>query len=133
MNAELEAIRDKWVAKNENKARVMEALGRAKLADVRGEPSENEWQIVMDFGVNGDEGRLHREVVDMCDDYVEAHSGEFGLFRDKEEDDVVKMLEAFRQLALDEDAWRAQAWLFHKYEPKNVGGPMKSVVRIRGG
>lgn len=60
--------------RSEAKAKVMDALGRAKLADYRGEDSIALWDAVERYGTpNGVEARLTQQLQDMADAYVAAH------------------------------------------------------------
>lgn len=135
MNAELQAIKDAHDAANEAKHKSLVAVGEAKLAEKEGRQADADkaWAIVAKQGFSsGIEGQKRKEAVSLSDAYVDAHPDEFTIYRDMEEDDLVHTLEVLRDGGLTEAWWRVQVWLFHRFEPRHIGGPLKGVVRIRG-
>lgn len=132
MNEELERFKAVKEEKAGHKAAVMEALGRAKLADRNGEDSEADWQIVTERGVAGEEGKLHTQLVELADAYVEANPNVFSTYESMELEDVVKAVDVFRAAGMEPAVIQAEMWLLHRYEPQNIGGRARAVVRLRG-
>lgn len=106
MNAELEAIKDAWDKNTGN--------GRDENARA------------------------------MADAYVAAHPELFATLANMTLEECVQSLSAFRQAAMnpaemlalkqlgidpEESQWNVEAWLLHRFEPQNIGGPAQ--VRVR--
>lgn len=66
----------------------------------------------------------------IADEFVEENPELFASFREMSESDCVKALDVFRAAGMEEDVWRVQAWLFYRFEPKNIGGEVTAQVRI---
>lgn len=66
----------------------------------------------------------------LSDKYVEDHPEEFEELRNLSEPDCVNALEVFRAAGLEDSEWRVQAWLFHAFEPQNIGGEHHSILRV---
>ena len=73
-----------------------------------------------------DENKTRR----LADKYVQDHPGEFEELANLSEPDCVKALEVFRSAGLEDSEWRVQVWLFHAFEPQNIGGEHHSVLRV---
>lgn len=43
----------------------------------------------------------------------------------------VRALEVFRDAGMEESMWTVQAWLWHKFEPKDIGSEISAVVRTK--
>lgn len=65
----------------------------------------------------------------MSDAYVEAHPEEFSSYDGLDEKQLVKALEVFRDAGLEEDAFKVQVWLWHYFEPQEIGGTYRAKVR----
>jgi hypothetical protein len=66
----------------------------------------------------------------LADAYVKANPDEFTELAEMSEDDCVKALEVFRAAGMEDSEWKVQAWLFHKFEPRNIGGTYEAKVRV---
>jgi tRNA A37 N6-isopentenylltransferase MiaA len=69
----------------------------------------------------------------LSDAYVEAHPDEFAELREMTQEQCVQALEVFRAAGMEDSEWKVQAWLFHHFEPQNIGGEYKATVRISNG
>lgn len=68
----------------------------------------------------------------LSDTYVSNHPEEFDGYADMDLEQLVGALEVFRAAGMDENEWRCQAYLFHKFEPQNIGGTYQPQLRIVG-
>lgn len=76
------------------------------------------------------EGRDEELVRDMSDTYVADHPDEFTSFDGLDAAQCVKALEVFRAAGLEEDEFRVQVWIWHHFEPQEIGGTYKAKVRV---
>jgi copper chaperone CopZ len=150
MNAELEAIRDKWAEKTAAKYDGLVALQAAKAQEDGKEVGDDAIKLVAtqlgdlagradlrgvhaSRGIQGDEGRLDAEHLEMCDAYVAAHPGEFaGEIEGMSLEECVKAIDAFRAAGMTESEMRVEVWLRHKFEPQNIGGEVQARIRVAG-
>ena len=65
----------------------------------------------------------------LCDEYVDAHPDEFASFEGLDERACVKALEVFRAAGLEDDEFRVQVWIWHHFEPQEIGGTYRAKVR----
>lgn len=93
MNAELEAIKEKWE----------------------------------------EEPRDYDATVALADQYVADHPDEFSGYEERPIEDLVASLDVFRAANDQDNQWRVQAWLFHRFQPQNIGGTYQPQIRIPGG
>lgn len=77
-----------------------------------------------------DPGREEERTREVADAYVKKHPDEFAELEEKSQAECVESLEAFRAAGLEDGEWRVQAWLFHRYQPQNIGGDYIGEVRI---
>jgi len=75
------------------------------------------------------EGRDEELVREMADAYVASSPGEFAGFEGMDEKQLVKALEVFRDAGLEEDEFRVQVWIWHYFEPQDIGGTYRAKVR----
>lgn len=75
---------------------------------------------------NGREEVLTRE---MCDAYVAAHPERFTDYHDLTLEEIVETIGVFRRVGFEERQWEAEVWQLHRFEPQNIGGVAKVVVR----
>ena len=132
MNAELEAIKDTWRKKTEAKARALEAVGEAKLAEKEGRDSSKFWATWEKNGIEGLEKKLADEQLALCEAYVTAHPEEFTEIQNMSLEECVTALEVFRKAGMEDSEWRVEAWLRHHFEPQNIGGEARARVRLPG-
>lgn len=45
-------------------------------------------------------------------------------------DQCVQALGVFRRAGMEDEQWKVETWLLHRYEPQNIGGPIQAKVRI---
>lgn len=76
------------------------------------------------------EGRDWEMVRQLSDEYVAAHPDEFESFQSLDEVQCVKALEVFREAGLEDDEYRVQVWIWHHFEPQEIGGTYKATVRV---
>lgn len=75
----------------------------------------------------------------LADSYVKAHSDEFSKLSELEIDQCVQLVDLFREGAekglpdMEDSLLHVETWLLHKYEPQDIGGPVKAKVRITNG
>lgn len=132
MDSELTAIRDAWKRKTEAKARVMAAVGEAKLAELehRDADAAIAWGVVATNGFNGGtEGEAEAEARALADAYVESRPDLFRFYEAFSEDDCVRLLEGFRDSGNEEGVWRTQCWLWFRFPKKHIGGRGEAQVR----
>lgn len=78
------------------------------------------------------DGRDEQGTRALCDAYVEAHPERFTNLRDMSLEECVQALSVFRAAGFEESQWEVEVWLLHRFEPQQVGGPMKAQVRVPG-
>ena len=113
MNAELQKIRDAWDSRD--------AAGVRSSQSAKGLPKD---------GTDLLEG--DQKVYKMADAYVDKHPDEFAGFENLSLDVCVKVLEDARDNGREDDEQRMQIWLWHAFEPQNIGGKVDAKVRIHG-
>lgn len=114
MNSELKAILDAW----DNR----DAAGPRSSQNAKGLPQDGT------EAAKGDD-----KVRKLADAYVKKHSDEFAGFDNLTEKVCVTVYEDHRDSGRDDDAARMQVWLWHKFEPQNIGGEVDAKVRIPNG
>jgi hypothetical protein len=102
MADELKTIRDAWEKRDARGVR--SSSGKASLED-------------------------DQNVYKLADKYVAAHKADFAGFDNLPLEALVKTLEQYREEGRDEDAERIQVWLWHRFEPQNIGGTYEPVLR----
>lgn len=106
MDKDLQSIKDKW----ESRA----AAGQASSTE---------------DGVNAKD----KSVYALADKYVDAHPDEFKGFDALPLELVVGALEKARETGDEASEWKFQTWLFHRFEPQNIGGTHTATVRLNNG
>lgn len=143
--------------RSEAKAKVMDALGRAKLADYRGEDSSALWEAVERYGTpRGIEGRLTQQMQDMADTFVAAHPQLFvnvdgfateeaktpqfaGVDNDGEHilvsghDALIQLIDTMRRLGDVEGTERLVMFELARFARQNIGTPIGITIRPVGG
>jgi hypothetical protein len=76
------------------------------------------------------EGRDEDLTRSLADAYVEEHPDEFTELSSLSLEDLVKALDVFRAAGLTESVQRIDCWLWHHFEPQNIGGPAAVTVRV---
>lgn len=104
MDDDLKAIKDGWESRDA--AGIRSSSGEASLED-------------------------DNKVYALADEYVAAHTEEFAAWDNLSLDVLVKTLEEARDKGDEVSVWKIQAWLFHKFEPQNIGGTYQAQLRVR--
>ena len=138
MDPAVQAFKDKKAEKAAVKAEVLAALGRAKLAEAKGQDASADWAIVEREGFrSGTEGRLHNELQQMADAFVEAHPELFAnvehLVNPEGHHRLVRMISIFRQEGLEEEALRLEMFERARFERQEIGQAIRAKVRMAGG
>jgi len=68
-----------------------------------------------------------------ADKYVAAHKDTFAGFEALSMDLIVAALEKARENGDEAEEWKFQTWLFHRFEPQNIGGTHTATVRVSNG
>lgn len=66
----------------------------------------------------------------LSDAYVDEHPEEFDELSKLEHDELVQAIDVFRAAGLKESVDRIQVWLWHKFDPQNIGGAAQITVRV---
>lgn len=77
-------------------------------------------------------GRDMAEVVTLADAYIAAHPDQFTSLQTMDRDQCVAAIDTFRAAGMEEDQWRVETWIQHRWLPMNIGGPVAAEVRIPG-
>lgn len=82
---------------------------------------------------NVDSKRDEDKARKLADAYVKANPDEFTELADMTIEQCVQAIDVFRAAGMEDSQWRVEAWLFHKYEPQQVGGTYEAKVRLHNG
>lgn len=74
-----------------------------------------------------------KSVYQLADDYVASNTDAYAGYDNLSMDLLVKQLEEYRGKGDEDGEWKIQAYLFHRFEPQNIGGPVEATVRIPNG
>lgn len=77
-------------------------------------------------------GRDEGQAVALADAYVAAHPDQFTSLAELGMEQCVAAIDVFRAAGMEEDLWRVQAWILHRFEFQTIGGPVTARVRIPG-
>jgi len=78
------------------------------------------------------DGRDAERAYQLSDDYVEAHPDEFKNYENLPLKYCVQELEDLRNSG-NEDWRKVQVWLWHQFEPQNIGGVYEPKLRVTNG
>ena len=108
----------------------------------------NELQAISDaWDKSVGEGRDENEARRLADRYVEAHPEQFAVLATLTQEQCVQAIDVLRDQpnnnlapvvcatilgadATPSDWFRIQVWLWHRYEPQNIGGEVEAKLRI---
>lgn len=79
---------------------------------------------------NGD--RDMPTAVALADTYVAANPDVFAYLATMPIESCIALVDVFRDQGDEESQWRIEAWLLHRFEPQNIGGPVAAKVRTPG-
>jgi hypothetical protein len=68
-----------------------------------------------------------------ADKYVKAHAKEYAGWDNLSLETLVAEVERAREVGDEDKQWQIEAYLLHRFEPQNIGGPAEAVVRIPNG
>lgn len=85
---------------------------------------KNAWD--KDYG----SGREDDKARSLADKYVEKHPEHFTSLADKSIHELVQAVDVFRAAGMEDEQWRIEAYLLHKFNPQDIGGPANATVRI---
>ena len=77
-------------------------------------------------------GRDEDGTRELSDAYVAAHPEYFTELQNMSLEECVQAASVFRKAGMEESQWHVKTWLWHHFEPQNIGGPMVARVRIPG-
>lgn len=77
-------------------------------------------------------GRDTEQAVTLADTYVTAHPDQFTSLNGLDMEQCVAAIDVFRAAGMEEDLWRVQAWILHRFEFQTIGGPVTARVRVPG-
>ena len=78
------------------------------------------------------DGRDADEAYRLSDEYVDSHPDEFAGFEGLGLEDCVSILERRREAG--DPGWaKMQVWLWHRFEPQNIGGVYQPTLRVTNG
>lgn len=44
--------------------------------------------------------------------------------------ELVNSVDVFRAAGMEDNHWQVEAWLLHRFDPQNIGGPAEATVRV---
>lgn len=138
MDKEVQDFITAWENKSTSKALALEAIGEAKIAELRGEDATSLWQLADSKGrAEGDEGRYYDEAFSIAEAYVNGHPEVFSSFeRLVNPDDheiLVTLINTFREHGREEEATQLTMFELVRFERQQIGGALRAVVRPRNG
>lgn len=74
-----------------------------------------------------------KSVYAKADKYVAAHPEDFKGFDALPMEVIVRSLELARDTGDEASEWKFQTWLFHQFEPQDIGGVHTATVRVNNG
>lgn len=57
---------------------------------------------------------------ELANEYVAAHPAEFARFEQMTRTDCVQSADAARASGTEEDVWRVETWVLHRYPPQHI-------------
>lgn len=91
-----------------------------------------ELEAIRDALDNSNGDRDMTQVVALADAYVAEHPDQFTSLQELDRDQCVAAIDVFRSAGMEEDQWRVEAWIQHRWDPMNIGGPVLAKVRTPG-
>ncbi len=68
----------------------------------------------------------------LSDQYVADHPSEFDGYDQMDIASLVTAVDTFRAAGLVDDQARVEVWLWHRFEPQNIGGVYQPSIRVAG-
>lgn len=69
----------------------------------------------------------------LSDQYVSANPDAFSGWEAKEvdgEQGLVAAVDTYRATGMEDDQWKVEAWLLHRFNPQNIGGAAIVTIRV---
>lgn len=66
----------------------------------------------------------------LADEFVAENPGYYSDYAGKSVHELVEAVDLLRSAGMEEEHWRVEAWLLHRFEPQNIGGPVEAIVRV---
>lgn len=76
------------------------------------------------------DGRNEEGTRELADEYVSAHADEYAGFDNIPLEVLVDMLSAARNTGREEETWKIETWLLHRFAPQNIGGAYTAEIRL---
>lgn len=147
MSAETEQFRQLWADKTAAKQKAFEAWHTALWLDADPETRSKEpaipdwlvdatsaecWAFMDTYGKNGTEGEKAEAAELLCIATVVAHPMWFTVFVGKTVEQVVQLVDAYRDMGLEDDSTLATMYEMATWERQNIGGEVAARLRITG-
>lgn len=138
MSTETEQFRQLLVEKSEAKAKVLIAVGAAKVADPDSREAADAWAIVAEQGIDGGvEGEKMAALQALADSYVTDHPELFVTFEPYANPDgheqLVTMVSILRESGFEDEATLATMFELARFKRQQIGVVTKAEVRLPGG
>lgn len=128
MDAQLEALRERWAQSTAIGLSGDDALGRELLAESQGVAIKNE-----SAALYAERNRLRAECVEMAQAYVDANKAACeARFGHLSLEQLVADVSHYRANERVEDVWATDAWILANFEPQNIGGTGNITIRRPG-
>jgi len=75
-------------------------------------------------------GRDEALARELADEYVKENPVLFSSISQKSLEELCADVEAFRNANMEEEVWKIETWLLHRFEPQNIGGIYQPQVRV---
>lgn len=77
-------------------------------------------------------GRDENLTRSLSDQYVADHQADFDGYAQMSIESLVTAVDTFRAAGLEDDQARVEVWLWHHFEPQNIGGIYQPAIRVAG-
>lgn len=74
-----------------------------------------------------------RDVYALADKYVAGHSEDFAAYDVLSLDELVSRIDEHGAAGRNTEAFKLQVFIWHKYEPQNIGGTYEPKLRVTNG
>ena len=75
-------------------------------------------------------GRDEALARELADEFVGENPGLFSSISQKSLEELCDDVEAFRNANMEEEVWKIETWLLHRFESQNIGGTYQPQVRV---
>lgn len=77
-------------------------------------------------------GRDEELARELADALVASDPSLFADVQSKSLDELCESIDTLRNAGFEEEVWKIETWLLHRFEPQNIGGVYQPQVRISG-